>query len=994
MQRKRQRLSAASETIEDGEDDDGILSDSHQEGELDPFTNGYDGSFMDGVMANADGEFDVDDFLGNEAARLAGLQRLVAKRFKRQVANHAAENAIIEEVKCVNFMCHAHLTVTLGPLINFIIGHNGSGKSAVMTALTLCLGGKATATNRGQSLKSFIKEGEDAAMLAVKIKNHGSAAYKRDLYGNVIIVERHFNKNGGSGFKIKNEKEKVVSTKKADLEDIIDAFQLQMDNPMNVLSQDMARQFLNHSTPADKYKFFLEGTQLAALDRDYRILEEFLNETEAKRVIKIQDKDFLQKRKNEAQEKVRALGRQEHMKQKQDLYMRQYAWKQVEVQEEALEGANAQVAEAEAGIQEQTAAIEEISNKFDHAEQDFQQATQNVRECQEAKQPIQDKIEEARAAVNAIKEESMNVIAQQRDIKSELKGDSNIIRQIEESINEERQRQEDANGGEHGRRLQEIHDAKVAAQEKQAAFDELRREYPTLENQRVEAQNHLDQFQPVLDQKRNDVQQQERLIREIRQNQGKWMGGFDRNLPELLRLIDQETRFRNKPVGPMGRHVRLLKPEWSNILEKQAGTQLNAFVVTSKHDQSILRQLMQRSRFPANKHINTPVLIGDPRPLDTAANEPEPHLLTWMRALKFDNDLVRNSLIINNLIDQTVLIEDFQEAYRFALGGSRPQKVKQVFTMTADKRDGTRFGWASSGAGQQSPIMCGARRAPRMQVEGEAHVNVAMSELTQCKRDLQVAENEFRDRQTRLTRANQALQKHKRDVKNLQYDAQRAQEEADGMHDALEAEIPQDGRLEDLERQLQEAQATKETNKNMYEDCQTERDRLDGEHQQRKNRQTEVEKELAEVNARISKAQVRTNRMQEKRDAALHEKNQAFEALEEARAQLESYKRQRDELEEYVGDLRKEASEVGLRPQIPSGETVESLGRKYEKLKAEMDKQAERWVFYAPLLGMLLTMDQARRHTRGAARGKVEGHRSLQESSEGRQRHRDYAPGK
>jgi len=58
-------------------------------------------------------------------------------------------------------MCHKKLEVKFGPQINFIIGHNGSGKSAVLTAVTLCLGGKATATNRGQSLKGFIKEGEE-----------------------------------------------------------------------------------------------------------------------------------------------------------------------------------------------------------------------------------------------------------------------------------------------------------------------------------------------------------------------------------------------------------------------------------------------------------------------------------------------------------------------------------------------------------------------------------------------------------------------------------------------------------------------------------------------------------------------------------------------------------------------------------------------------------------------------------------------------------------
>lgn len=75
--------------------------------------------------------------------------------------NLPAENGIIESVTCRNFMCHEYLEVPLGPLINFIIGHNGSGKSAILTAITICLGGKATTTNRGQSLKSFIKEGQE-----------------------------------------------------------------------------------------------------------------------------------------------------------------------------------------------------------------------------------------------------------------------------------------------------------------------------------------------------------------------------------------------------------------------------------------------------------------------------------------------------------------------------------------------------------------------------------------------------------------------------------------------------------------------------------------------------------------------------------------------------------------------------------------------------------------------------------------------------------------
>lgn len=50
-------------------------------------------------------------------------------------------------------MCHDHLEVELNKNINFIIGKNGSGKSAILTGLVVGLGGNASVTNRGTSIK-------------------------------------------------------------------------------------------------------------------------------------------------------------------------------------------------------------------------------------------------------------------------------------------------------------------------------------------------------------------------------------------------------------------------------------------------------------------------------------------------------------------------------------------------------------------------------------------------------------------------------------------------------------------------------------------------------------------------------------------------------------------------------------------------------------------------------------------------------------------------
>ena len=37
---------------------------------------------------------------------------------------------------------------------------------------------------------------------------------------------------------------------------------LQVDNPMNILTQDAAYQFINHSSEGEKYKFFINEVQL------------------------------------------------------------------------------------------------------------------------------------------------------------------------------------------------------------------------------------------------------------------------------------------------------------------------------------------------------------------------------------------------------------------------------------------------------------------------------------------------------------------------------------------------------------------------------------------------------------------------------------------------------------------------------------------------------------------------------------------------------------
>jgi chromosome segregation ATPase len=73
---------------------------------------------------------------------------------------------------------------------------------------------------------------------------------------------------------------------------------------------------------------------------------------------------------------------------------------------------------------------------------------------------------------------------------------------------------------------------------------------------------------------------------------------FDRNMPEAVRRIEaQMSRFREKPIGPLGMHVKILKEEWTPICEQLFGKNLNGFLVTTHEDQLTLRRILNETNW-------------------------------------------------------------------------------------------------------------------------------------------------------------------------------------------------------------------------------------------------------------------------------------------------------------------------------------------------------------------------------------------------------------
>ena len=178
-----------------------------------------------------------------------------------------------------------------------------------------------------------------------------------------------------------------------------------------------------------------------------------------------------------------------------------------------------------------------------------------------------------------------------------MKGANSSIEKIKSEIADERRRLEELNGGSHTRRLAEIDQRKADVEAAKGRCDEHERNLSSLQENKRRAEADLKNIEEPLRTQRTRVQQCQEQLENLKRDRGQQNRGYPPNMPQLMKAIGLDTGFQDPPIGPVGRHVRLLKPLWSSILEKSFGQTLSAFIVTSKPDSDRLSAMMARIKW-------------------------------------------------------------------------------------------------------------------------------------------------------------------------------------------------------------------------------------------------------------------------------------------------------------------------------------------------------------------------------------------------------------
>jgi len=581
-----------------------------------------------------------------------------------------AEAGVITRVHVENFMCHRKLKVDLCRNVNFIYGQNGSGKSAILAAIQICLGAGARRTHRARNLKDLIRKeaGQDVqgAKIRVEILNEGSDGYRRDVYGDRIVVERCISRSGYNGYKLLGADMKEKSRLRKDLDEMLDQLNIQVENPVVVLDQEEAKKFLNGKAES-KYDFFMKATELERMDRHYATTADNIDVLEA--LSNKQKKDL-----SGAESEVKRLEQQwkecqelDQMEDKIADFKVKYAWSLYNHQCQTLKEQESILKNLESKKRKKLDELESFA-KDDSGEEETA-LKDRIEELAKEAQVVAKLKRELDCEYRSHLEPVKKLEVEKKNLKRNLKDAKRRYQQASKRLQDTRRQILETAGAaesEEAKRTQNLMNTESKLKEAKETLTSLKEEVSL-------AHKYYEELEPRVENAKNNHSTLNskhfainKKLRDLQSSEANSVSVFGQKCALMQRKVG-ETRFKGPVIGPLGAFIKIVpgKEHLAKIAELAIGNGvLDRFIVTNAEDRQtfdrLRRSLNCRSRdcnvFEQEVENRYPVPTP-PSGVDTVAS-----------VLNITNDVVFNCLVNNANIDLIAVSESKGASERALLG--------------------------------------------------------------------------------------------------------------------------------------------------------------------------------------------------------------------------------------------------------------------------------------------------------------------------------------
>ncbi|CAK1544398.1 unnamed protein product [Leptosia nina] len=561
-----------------------------------------------------------------------------------------------------NFFCHENLEIKFNRNTNFIVGRNGSGKSALLTALVVGLGARASATDRGSNLNSFIKKGTNSATVEIKLWNSSPRAYKHDIYGNFITIVRTLNASGGSSYKIKSASGEVISTKYEEVKAIILALDIQVDNPISVLNQDTARTF--HTCDAKKkFELFRQATNIDQTEKNYKDAIENCNKALATWNRKNEACLELEKEYMKLKNQYEQMQSSEEVNAKKMALQNEYYWSEIAEFENEIKVIDTQLEKHRVKVQRLTDRLKNMEQNYGTNSTAIDSLKQTLQESNHKNTVLEQELQEIENSLRSAQTSHRNSQRTNYKLSELLSRENRKVMDLEQEIH-------NIESGSCASQRTELEARAASAQEAENA---ARARYETQQNDTAQARSNAAHAQPLADRADHRVQQQrgrlaqlKQQLRELESRGNDSVAVYGRCMVEFCERVKAAVargEFSAPPRGPVGNYLKVKDKKWGGALEHIIGGSLRTFCVNTPEDSRKLFEIMSKIRYgtepkpgvTCSKFLNK---IHDVRRHTVSVNG----YMSALDALDVADPVVANFLIDNIRMEKILLVTEHEDA--------------------------------------------------------------------------------------------------------------------------------------------------------------------------------------------------------------------------------------------------------------------------------------------------------------------------------------------
>mmetsp|Transcript_97 Transcript_97/g.411 ORF Transcript_97/g.411 Transcript_97/m.411 type:complete len:1168 (-) Transcript_97:119-3622(-) len=498
----------------------------------------------------------------------------------------------IRRIKLENFLTYSEAEFCPGPRLNMIVGANGTGKSSILNAICLGLGGEPKHLGRADDARAFIQHGQDVALIEIELEPIDDST--PCIFRRVIDRNKGSERGRGRGastFFLNNDKVKME-----DIHSVVrDQYNIDLSNLCTFLPQDKVGSFsgLTQQDLLLETEKTLSGSQHLYKTHQELIQAEHELRTQVGQAGAV---SALETKLNEVQEEVQELGRaKEKMEERKqalkelELLKVKHLWLEVDaLMTEAVELRDKKK-EFKAKLKQASANLQPLKDKEAEYGEQRQAVEHEIQKCTNDQKAARDKMEKQETKYNHHDEKVEELIALSNEIDGRR---DEIIKKINLQETKISKYADNLAGLDHSPEelQQELQKAKAVAQETHKARREIDTKLRDLERSmnvhEEQAQTIQGQLAKQTDAKR---QRQKQVFQKFPQCQ------------QICEIISRRRQDFNKPVlGPVASLVvpkNGTQQQHAAFLEQHVSSAIwKAFIVETKHDQDLLYRLVREER--------------------------------------------------------------------------------------------------------------------------------------------------------------------------------------------------------------------------------------------------------------------------------------------------------------------------------------------------------------------------------------------------------------